>query len=340
MKEQYIRDLSEGSRVDCPFALRSRDIRSARTGEPYLALEVADCTGRLPAVMFRPGSLDESLPIGSVVRVRGLVTTFRGVRRVTVDSLEPTDGFDPRDFLAAGTRDRDELVAELRGLVRRVKDQRVRAVVRAIFGAPGFIDRFSSCPASVGRHHAYVGGLLEHTVSVANLCLALTAAYPQADGDVLLAAALLHDVGKVDELSADTSIGLTDAGHLVGHVVLGERLLSAAIRDAARPLPEQTALRLMHAVLAHHGEREWGAPKCPCTLEALLLHHADHTDAQAAAFMEAVSGAAVLEQPWSDRSNSFGRALMVPVSSAPPVPTAVVAAAGVSSQASLGRACA
>jgi 3'-5' exoribonuclease len=337
MKEQYIRDLSEGSRVDCPFALRSRDIRSARTGEPYLALEIADRTGGMPAVMFRPGRLDESLPVGSVVHVRGLVTTFRGVRRVTVDSLEPTDGFEPQDFLAAGTRDRDELVAELRGLVRRIKDQRVRSVVRAVFGSPGFIDRFSSCPASVGRHHAYVGGLLEHTVSVANLCVALTAAYPQADGDVLLAAALLHDVGKIEELSADTSIGLTDAGHLLGHVVLGERLVSAAIRDAARPLPEQTALRLMHAVLAHHGEREWGAPRCPCTLEALLLHHADHTDAQAAAFMEAVSGAAVLDQPWSDRSNGFGRALLVPAPSVPPA-SAIVAA--VTSRPSAARACA
>jgi len=339
MKEQYIRDLSEGSRVDSLFALRSRDIRSARTGDPYLALEVADCTGRMPAVMFRPGNTDESLPIGSVVRVRGLVTTFRGVRRVTVDSLDPVDGFDPRDLLAAGTRDGDELLAELRGLVRRIKDQRVRSVVRAIFGSPGFIDRFCASPASVGRHHAYVGGLLEHTVSVANLCVALTAAYPQADGDLLLAAALLHDVGKVEELSADTSIGLTDAGHLIGHVVLGERLVSAAIRDAARPLAEQTALRLMHAVLAHHGEREWGAPRCPCTLEALLLHHADHTDAQAAAFMEAVSGAAVLEQPWSDRSNGFGRALLVPAPSAAPATAGAVQPVPVVQQ-SQSRACA
>jgi 3'-5' exoribonuclease len=295
-------------------------------------LEVADCTGLMPAVMFRPGSLDESVPVGSVVRVRGLVTTFRGVRRVTADSLEPVDDFDPRDLLAAGTRDRDELVAELRGLVRRIRDQRVRSIVRAIFGSPGFIDRFSASPASAGRHHAYVGGLLEHTVSVANLCVMLSSAYPQADADVLLAAALLHDVGKVEELSADTSIGLTDAGHLIGHVVLGERMVSTAIREATRPLPEQTALRLMHAVLAHHGEREWGAPRCPCTLEALLLHHADHTDAQAAAFVEAVSGAAVLEQPWSDRSNGFGRALLVP---APPAATVPALA-----EASAGRACA
>jgi 3'-5' exoribonuclease len=315
MKDQYIRDLGEGSRVDSLFALRSRDLRSARTGEPYLSLELGDRSGRMHAVMFRPGPTEESLPVGSVVRVRGSVTTFRAVPRVTVESLTPAAVFEPGDFLASGTRDREELLGELREAVRRIRDARLRAVVRAVFGAPGFIERFAACPAAAGRHHAYVGGLLEHTISVATLCAGLAAAYPQADADLLIAAALLHDVGKTEELTSDTSFGLTEAGHLIGHVVLGERIVSRAIESLARPLPAETAMKLLHAVLAHHGEREWGAPRCPCTIEALLLHHADHTDAQAAAFTEAVSGAAVLQQQWSDRSNGFGRALLVP---APP----------------------
>jgi 3'-5' exoribonuclease len=316
MKEQYIKDLSEGTRVDSLFALRSRDLRSARTGEPYLSLELGDRSGRMPAVMFRPGSIEESLPVGSVVRLRGVVTTFRNVRRVTVEALRPAPAFEPGDFLATGTRDREELLAELRVLVRRIRDTRLRAVVRAVFGAQGFIDRFAACPAGVGRHHAYVGGLLEHTISVATLCTGLASAYPQADADLLLSAALLHDVGKTEELSSDTSFGLTEAGHLVGHVVLGERIVSRAVESLARPPADEVVMRLMHAVLSHHGEREWGAPRCPCTIEALLLHHADHTDSQAAAFLEAVSGAAVLQQPWSDRANGFGRALMVPAPAA------------------------
>lgn len=312
MKEQYVRDLSEGSKVDSLFALRSRDLRSARTGEPYLSLELGDCSGRIPGVMFRPGPVEESLPIGSVVRLRGVVTTFRNVRRVTVEALRPAPDYEAADFLAAGTRDREEMLTELRALVRRVRDTRLRAVVRAVFGAPGFIHRFAACPAAAGRHHAYVGGLLEHTISVATACLALASAYPQADADLLLAAALLHDVGKTEELTSDASLAFTDAGRLVGHVVLSERIVSRAVESLARPLPADRALELSHAILAHHGEREWGAPLCPCTIEALLLHHADHTDAQAAAFLEAVSGAAVLQQPWSDRSNGFGRALRVP----------------------------
>jgi 3'-5' exoribonuclease len=312
MKEQYVADLGEGSKVDSLFALRSRDLRSARTGEPYLSLELGDRSGLISGVMFRPGELEESVPVGSVVRLRGTVGTFRNVRRITVEALRPAPMFEPADFLAAGRRDREELVAQLRDLVRRVHDTRLRGVVRAVFGAPGFIDRFVASPAAVGRHHAYVGGLLEHTVSVATLCVGLANAYPQADADLLLAAALLHDVGKTEELASDLSFELTDVGHLVGHVVLGERLVSRTIEGMQRPPGSEVAMRLSHALLAHHGEREWGAPQAPVTIEALLLHHADHTDAQAAAFLDAVSGAAVLQQQWTHRANGFGRALMVP----------------------------
>lgn len=313
MKEQYVRDLSEGARVDSLFALRSRDIRSARTGQPYLSLEVADCSGAIPAVMFRPTSADEALPVGSIVRVRGAVSTYRGVRRVSIDALQPVEEFDPRDLLPAGRRDREEMLAELRAAVKRVRDVRLRAVLRAVFGAAGFIDRFASCPAGSGRHHAYVGGLLEHTLAVASLCEAFAVAYPRADHDLLLAAALLHDVGKTEELSFDSSFDYTDAGRLVGHVVLGERIVTRAIDRLPRSLDRDVALRLVHAVLAHHGERAWGAASEPCSLEALLLHHADNLDAQASAFLEAVSGAAVLEQRWSGRDSAFGRALLVPV---------------------------
>jgi 3'-5' exoribonuclease len=318
MKEQFVRDLPEGARVDSLFALRSRDIRSARTGEPYLALEIGDSSGCMSGVMFRPASLEEALPVGSVVRLRGTVTTYRGVRRVTVDSLLPAASFDPADMLPSGTRDREEMLAELRALVRRVREPRLRAVVRAVFGAPGFIEAFAACPADVSRHHAYVGGLLEHTVSVATLCVNLAACYPQADSDLLLAAALLHDVGKTEGLTYGTSIDYTDAGRLVGHAVLGERIVSRAIQGLARSLPDDVGLRLLHAMLARGGTCELAELQGPSTLEALLLHHADDLDARASSFLGSVAGAAVLEQEWSDGTNVFGRPLMVPC--APPAP--------------------
>jgi len=317
MKDQYVRDLKDGLRTDSLFSLRSRDIRSARTGDSFLSLELSDRTGSIPAVLFRPSPADEALPVGSIVQVRGAVTTYRGIRRVSVESLLPVDSFESRDFLPAGVRDSEEMLAELRTLVKRVREPRLRAVVRAVFGAPGFIGRFAACPAGTGRHHAYIGGLLEHTIAVATICESLAASYGRVDHDLLLAAALLHDVGKTEELSFDTGFDYTDAGRLVGHVVLGERIVSRAIEGLSRSLPDDIALRLRHAILAHHGEREWGAPCQPCSLEALLLHHADNVDAQAAAFLEAVSGAAVLQQRWSDRSSGFGRPLLVPGDAVP-----------------------
>jgi 3'-5' exoribonuclease len=302
----------EGARVDSVFALRSRGLRSARTGEAFLALEIGDATGRIPGVMFRPSLSDEAAPVGSVVRVRGRVTTYRGVRRVSVESLRPETAFERDDLLASGTRERDEMLGELRSLVRRVKQPGLRAVLRAVFGEPGFIDRFAACPAGSGRHHGYLGGLLEHTVSVASLCVSLASAYPLLDRDLLLTAALLHDVGKVEELAYDTAVGYTDAGRLVGHVVLGERLVSRAMERLGASVLGDTALRLSHALLAHHGEPEWGSPRRPCSLEALVLHHADNLDAQAAAFLEAAAGSAILEERWTDEANGFRRPLMVP----------------------------
>jgi 3'-5' exoribonuclease len=319
MKEQYARDLREGMKVDSVFALVSRDIRAARTGDAYLSLEVGDRSGRVPAVMFRPSAADESVPVGSVVRLRGVVTTYRGVRRISVESIRPETSYDRSDLLASSAREVKELLAELRALVRQVKEPHLRRILRDVFGQPGFIDRFASCPASQGRHHAYVGGLIEHTVSVASLCVQLARAYPQVDPDLLVAAALLHDIGKVEELSFETSLDYTDAGRLVGHVVLGERVVSRVIERLPEQVPADLALRLSHAILAHHGEPEWGAARRPASIEALLLHHADRLDAEAAAFLDAVSGAAVLEERWTDHGNGFGRPLLVP---APPVEAA------------------
>lgn len=312
MKEQYARELTEGTRVDTLFAIRARDLRSARTGDAYLALELGDRSGSLPAVMFRPSSADEAVPAGTVVRVRGAVTTYRGSRRVSIDSMRPEHVYDRSDLIPAGVRDRAELLTSLRSLVAGVRDRRLRGVLDRVFGAPGFIDRFASCPASRARHHAYVGGLIEHTVAVATLCASAADLYPEADKDLVVTAALLHDVGKVEELAYDTSVDYTDSGRLLGHVVLGDRLVAAAIGAASDPFPRDLAVRLSHALLSHHGELEWGAVRRPSTIEAMLLHHADNQDAQAAGFMTAIAGAAVLEEDWTDAANAFGRPLVVP----------------------------
>jgi len=310
MVARFISELAEGSRVDASFALRSKEMRAARNGDAYLALELADRTGSLRGVLFRPHPESVAVPVGGVVRVTGTVTTYRGSRRISVDSLRPASAYDPQELIASGTRNQDELVVEFTRLVKSVADPALRRLLRAVFGDKAFFERFKSCPGAQSHHHAYLGGLIEHTVAVSSMCATLADRYEVVDRDLLTAAALLHDIGKVDELSWSTSIAYTDEGRLVGHVVLGLQRMRAAATGAR--LEGQQLVMLEHAMLSHHGELEWGSPKRPSTIEALLLHHADNLDAKAAGFASLVTGASQVDENWTDSGNLFRRPLFAP----------------------------
>ena len=312
MKRNYVNELAEGTKVDAPFALRSKEMRAARTGDAYLALEFADRTGHVQAVWFRPEREASAIPVGTVVRVRGTVTSFRGAKRVSVESLRVADTWDPEDLLASGPRSTDELTDEFKALVAGVKDAALRRVLRAVFGDCAFFERFCSCPGAQSYHHAYRSGLLEHTVAVASLCRSLSEVYTDVDGDLLVTAALLHDVGKCDELEYETSIGFSDEGRFLGHVLLGVRRIHDAAAGSRVRIPSERLMLLEHAVVSHHGELEWGAPKRPSTLEALLLHHADNLDAKAAGLSALLGGASRADESWTDSANLFRRPLWAP----------------------------
>jgi 3'-5' exoribonuclease len=179
-----------------------------------------------------------------------------------------------------------------------------------VFREPRFFEQFCDCPASQSYNHAYLSGLLEHTVSVATTCAQIAGRYDGVDRDLLISAALMHDIGKVDELSYEVGIGYSDVGRLVGHVVASD----TRVRDAARRVGLETRvlLELEHAILSHHGELEWGSPKRPATFEALLLHHVDNLDAKASGFSAALKGASSIEENWTDATNLFRRPLYAP----------------------------
>lgn len=315
MKGQYVAEFADGTRVSTSLVVLSKEMRAARSGDAYLTLEFSDRTGKIPGVLFRPSAGAAEVPVGSVADVVGVVTRYRGVKRVSVDSITPAPGYAPEDYLGRGPRPVDELVEELRTLVGSVREPGLKRILRAIFGDKEFFGRFSECPASQGYHHAYLGGLIAHTVAVGSHCRWLAEVYPQADRDLLVTAALLHDVGKVDELAFDAGIGYTDSGRLLGHVFLGSQRIRAVAQRCGR-LDSDLLMRLEHAVLSHHGELEWGAPKRPSTLEALLLHHADNLDAKAAGFCELLGGALAAQENWTDASNLFRRPLYAPKAAA------------------------
>ncbi|TLM97374.1 MAG: HD domain-containing protein, partial [Actinobacteria bacterium] len=307
---RFVNELSDGCAVAGAFLLRSKEMRAARNGDAYLVLTLADRTGSIPGVLFKPDPSAVAIPSGSVVQVVGRVTSFRGSRRISVDRLRPASSWDPDDLMASTTRSRAEVAAEFTAIVRSVSDPGLRATLRRIFGDAAFFERFSTCPGAQSHHHAYLGGLIEHTVGVAALCASLADRYEGVARDLLVTAALLHDVGKVEELRFDTGIGFTDRGRLIGHVVLGSEIVTRAARDAG--LDSEVEARLQHALLSHHGELEWGAPRRPATLEALLLHHADNLDAKAAGMSDILAGATRAEEAWTDASNLFRRPLYAP----------------------------
>ncbi|MDO9557620.1 MAG: HD domain-containing protein [Coriobacteriia bacterium] len=311
MRTVFASTLTEGDRVSDVFALRSKELRSSRNGEAYLALELADRTGRIAAVQFRPDRSSQSVPTGSVVAVDGIATTYRGVLRISVERLRLAGKWDVADLLPTSPRDPEELLGRLRELVRGVQEPCLAKIVRAVFGDRSFMKRFKRCPGAQSYHHAYIGGLLEHTVAVATLCDGMASLYGDVDHDLLVAGALLHDIGKVDELSYTTGIDYTDEGRFIGHVVLGEARLRRAM-ESIEGLPSGLMTRLSHLMLSHHGELEWGAPKRPCTLEALILHHADNMDAKAAGFLEAAAAVVRVEEQWTDATNLFRRPLYAP----------------------------
>lgn len=314
MRAKYISELCEGARFEGTCAIRSKELRTTRAGDPYLALELADRSGSIPAVCFRPDADARAIPVGAVVRVDGLVTSYRRLRRLRVDHMSPAAEFDPADLIASSGLTHEELEAELSREIRGVGDPALRAVLRHVFGDAAFRRRFLESPATQAEHHVRTGGLAEHTIAVVGLCREASRRYETVDHDLLAAAALLHDIGVVDEIGEGYPPLLTDEGRLVGHVTLGHD----RVRDACRltRLSSGRAACLAHAVLAHHDDPVSpdgpGAGRGVSTAEALILRHADRMDALVDTMTTSVGFALMADERWTDSRNGFHTPLFVP----------------------------
>lgn len=313
MERRYLVGLTAGERVDAALALRAKEMRASRTGEAYLSLEFGDRSGAIGGIMFRPAREAESIPIGTVVHVRGTATTYRGVLRVSVESMRPAVNYDLREIMPAGPRDVDEMLDELRAHVRAIGDRGLGLLVRAIFADREFMKRFKVCPATRSHHHAYVGGLLEHTVAVAGICRTMADFHPHIDADLLLAGALLHDIGVVDTLEFQASIERTDQGRLLGAAVLGVRRLMASAPGAAMVSP-QTVDQLAHMLLVSEGGSGDQGSARSCTLEGTVLSGVHALDAESARFIAAGQRAGTVGEAWTGEG-----ARVLPPRAVPPV---------------------
>jgi 3'-5' exoribonuclease len=279
-----ISTLRAGDEVAGVFACTRKDRLLSRSGAPYLAVELRDRTGALPARVFRDADLHAGrFDRGDLVRVAGRVERFREELQVDVRSIAkaPAGEADPAAFLPVAYRDLDELDGFLEHLAREVHDPEYTALLEALLSDGALRAEWRRAPCTRAGHHAYLGGLLEHTVAVATLALEACQLHPRLNSDLLLCAALVHDLGKTREFTYGAEIGLSDEGRLLGHLVLGERLLGerAAGMDPAR------RLALEHCVLCHHGAdaapgRRFGSP------EALALYRLNALDASVKGALE------------------------------------------------------
>ncbi|MGI8631104.1 MAG: 3'-5' exoribonuclease YhaM family protein [Solirubrobacterales bacterium] len=270
-----IAELEDGTRFTGRFACGRKDRMSARNGSPYLALELRDRTGALTARAFNDvDRLAARFEAGDAVEVTGKVVRFRGDRQLEVSDVRRLDPgqVDPAEFLPAAYRSVEELEGFLEHLAREIHDPGLAAVVRALLFEGPIAGEFRRAPCTRRGHHAYLGGLLEHTVAVGTLVGEVCQLHPRLDSDLLMAAALLHDIGKTREFRYAAAIELTDEGRLIGHLNLGAQLIA----PAATALPDDRRVALMHCVLAHHGtegRQPFGSA------EAAALHRLNALDA-------------------------------------------------------------
>ncbi len=313
MKKQFVRDLRPGKRVLGFFLVRHKQLEPFRdrTRGEFLTLVLADRTGEILARVWEEApALAETFERGQVVKVQGEVEEYLGRWQVIIEKLRPArpNEYDLADMLPTTERNVDEMIAALKATVEEIEEPHLKAVATHFFGDEDFVARFSRAPAARRIHHAYLGGLLEHTFEVVTLCGHLLKLYPQIHRDLLLTGALVHDVGKVAEFEYATDIDYSDEGRLVGHIVMSYQMVSEAI--AAIPgFPPDLALRLRHMILSHHGRYEWGSPRRPQTLEAVVLHYVENLDAQVNRFHRILASRRDPSKPWTDYDTLLGRQL-------------------------------
>jgi len=275
--------LRPGQQVDGVFACSRKDRLFTRTGSPYLALELRDRSGAIAARAFREAdSLAGRFERGDLVRVSGRVERFRDEPVLeVVDIARANDGVDPGQFLPTAYRDLDELDGFLEHLAREVVDRRFRGLLDELLSDSSLRSQWRRAPCTRAGHHAYLGGLLEHTVAVATLAVEVCQVHPRLNQDLLLTAAIVHDLGRTREFVYGAEIGLSDEGRLLGHLVIGERIVS----ERSGMLDDERRLALLHCLLCHHGPS--GAPGGRfASVEALTLYRLNAVDASVKGALE------------------------------------------------------
>jgi 3'-5' exoribonuclease len=312
MKADFVADLQAEQSVTSFFLITSKEVRTGqKSGKPYLQLELRDRTGAIDARVFQNvENAAELVSLDEVVKVKGRVDVWQGKKQLVIEQIRPAaaEEFELGDFLPHTKRNVEELFAELQGFVAEAANPWIRKLLESVLSDPAITGRLKRAPAGKKMHHAYIGGLLEHLVSLCGLCRRVVPHYPEIDGDLLLSGAILHDIGKLDELFYERSFGYTTEGQLLGHITIGLRYVEKKM-EGIEEFPPDLKLLIQHMILSHHGHEEFGSPKLPSFPEALMLHYLDDLDSKLATMRESFE-AEKGETEWTAKNWSLQRPLL------------------------------
>lgn len=286
---RYIETLREGERINEIYLCKNKQPSVTKAGKPFVSLTMQDKTGTLDAKIWDPGSLGiddfEKLDYLNVV---GDVTSFQGALQLNIKRIRKAQSgeYDPKEYLPVSRYDTEQMYKKLMEIICRIENPYLKQLSMDFFGNSKFEEAFKFHSAAKTMHHGFVGGLLQHTLGVAKLCESYAAQYEFLNRDLLVTAAVFHDVGKLKELSRFPENDYTDAGQLLGHIIIGAQMLTERMKEIP-DFPKKLADELIHCILAHHGELEYGSPKKPALAEAVALSFADNMDAKMEALEEA-----------------------------------------------------
>ena len=282
MKTIFVKDIRENQKLESTFLVKHKGVARTRTGNPYLNLTLGDTTGEIKGKVWDHAEpLAQRFQKDDFIRVQATAGTYQDTLQLTISSLTrcASSEIDITDFLPQAKNDREETFNKLRTIATNIKNEHLKQLLDLFLTDEDFIRLFKNAPAAKKLHHVYVGGLLEHTLSLSNLILQIGNHYGGLNRDLLLTGGILHDIGKVHELTYSRAFDYSDAGRLLGHIMLGVEMINEKI-SLLPDFPHDVALELKHLIISHHGQYEYGSPKRPKTVEALILSYLDDLDAK------------------------------------------------------------
>jgi 3'-5' exoribonuclease len=314
MKDFYIGDCSrhENKVITSSFVVVIKQIKPKKTGEPYLALTLGDRSGQIEAKMWdNVDDVLEAFEQDDFVKVKGLINKYKNRFQLTIHKLRKLgeSEIDFADYLPKTTKDIDQLWESLTSFVASFQNPHLKSLVEAFLADPQIAAAYRNAPAAKTLHHAYIGGLLDHVVSLFRSCDLMCRNYPQVNRDLLLTGAFLHDIGKIHELTYNRSFSYTSRGQLLGHMVIELEMLQAKL--ALVPgFPDELKTLIEHLIISHHGQYEFGSPKLPMFPEALMLHYLDDLDSKMEAMRSHFEREGLLDNPWTSYNAALGRPLL------------------------------